>query len=86
MTGRYDQLPEHMREVARDYVERHRRPGDFLAAVLSNDLTGAFSKADVRNIVAMRAWASWLYNEAPAAAWGSKAVVDAWVKEDTDGE
>ncbi len=86
MTVRYDQLPEHMREAARDYVERHRRPGDFLAAVLSNDLTEAFGEADDTNRAAMHTWAGWLYNHVPAAAWGSKAVVDAWVKEDTDGE
>ena len=77
----YRMLPEHMQGAARDYIEGHQRPGDFLVAVLENDLVGAFGQADDENTAAMFAWASWLYNEAPAAAWGSRAKVDAWTGE-----
>jgi len=77
----YQSLPEYMRESARLYVEEHRLPGDFLQAVLCNDLVGAFGRADLTNRAAMGAWAQWLYNECPHAAWGSREKVEAWVTE-----
>ncbi len=78
----YTMLPEHMRQAARRYIEDHELPGDFLTAVLRNDLVDAFGKADGTNITAMRTWASWLYNECPANAWGSPAKVTAWTKDE----
>ena len=75
----YDSLPHHMRQAARDYVEKGFEPGGFLTAVLENDLTGAALRADDVNARALMAWASWLYNEAPSPCWGSKAKVKAWV-------
>ncbi len=74
----YSMLPDHMQVVAREYVENFLMPGDFLQAVLRNDLVAAFSRADATNAAAMQTWASWLYNECPSAAWGTMAKVEAW--------
>lgn len=75
----YSYLPEHMREGARDYVEKGEKPGGFLRAVLSNDLVEAFGYADATNYASMHLWARWLFNEAPADCWGSPAKVKAWL-------
>jgi hypothetical protein len=75
----YTGLPLHMREPARHYLEDRVKPGDFLTAVLENDLVGAFGKADETNKAAMELWAAWLYNECPAAAWGSRGKVMDWL-------
>lgn len=77
----YDMLPDHMREHAREYVEQGASVGDFLFAVLSNDLVGAFGRADATNKAAMAQWARWLYNEAPSRCWGSPEKVRAWLEE-----
>ncbi len=76
----YATLPEHMREGARDYVERGWKPGDFLRAVLENNLVEAFGHADLINRLAMDDWAKWLWNEAPKGCWGSPEKVAAWIK------
>jgi len=70
-----------MQDAARDYVERHIEPGDFLSAVLSNDLMGAFGKADGTNLHSMHDWALWLYNDCPDRAWGSPEKFAAWIAE-----
>ncbi|RKX65237.1 MAG: hypothetical protein DRP42_05075 [Tenericutes bacterium] len=75
----YTGLPEHMQAVARDYIETHYLPGDFLQAVLANNLVMAFARADATNAAAMQQWASWLYNECPSQAWGSPEKIKAWV-------
>jgi hypothetical protein len=75
----YDRLPAHMREGARLYVERGIEPGGFLFAVLSNDLLGAYERADDVNTFAMRAWAAWLHDECPLGAQGSPEKVRAWI-------
>jgi len=77
----YSKLPEHMREGAQMYVEHGLEPGGFLSAVLSNDLVGAFGKADEINFARMSDWAEWLWNEAPHRCWGSPAKVRQWIDE-----
>lgn len=76
----YSALPAHMRDGAEDYVERGYEPGDFLCAVLSNDLAGAFGHADTINRGFLDAWVTWLYNEAPSRCWGSEKKVAAWIE------
>ena len=80
MMTRYVMLPEHMQDSARLYVERGIEPGGFLCAVLENNLTEAFGRADSINRDAMFEWACWLYNDAPGDCWGSPEKVAAWIK------
>lgn len=75
----YSKLPEHMQDGTELYVEDGIEPGDFLLAVLRNDLVGAFGRADPINAASMHDWADWLFNDAPMGCWGSAAKVSAWV-------
>jgi hypothetical protein len=76
---RYEMLPEHMQDGTRRYIEKGTEPGGFLYAVLCNKLVDAYGKADTTNTYAMPVWASWLWNECPAAAWGSEEKVARWI-------
>lgn len=75
----YSELPEHMRDGMRRYIERGIEAGSFMTAVLSNDLMGALGKADDVNRHQLFAYASFLYNEAPRACHGSPEAVAAWI-------
>jgi hypothetical protein len=77
----YSVLPEHMQEGAREYVELGRSPGDFLRAVLSDQLVSAWQRADGTNRAAMGVWINWLLGEPPLSCWGSPAKVEAWIKQ-----
>lgn len=70
--------PEHNREGMERYIEQGITPGDFLLAVLSNDLMGAFGKADPINMVNVQNIALWLYNTAPRSCFGSSENVARW--------
>ena len=74
----YSTLPQYMQESVRGYVELGRPIGDFLTAVFSNNLVGAYSRADDVNAAAMRTYASFLYNEVPRGCWGSVEAVKRW--------
>lgn len=74
-----DRLPDYMRAPADAYVETGKPPGDFLYALLSNDLRRAVAAADTENSrVLQTAWVWWLL-DIPDAAQGSKRQVDAWI-------
>lgn len=80
----YDKVPvEYMRDGVRRYIERGVMPGDFLFALFSNDLKGAYRAADDRNTEAMRAWVGFVINEMPCTSQGSPAIVRAWCKAQT---
>ena len=68
-------IPKRMMGGIKRYIENHIEPGDFLMAVLTNDLTGAVGRADNENMANLPAYVSYLYNEAPSACWGSKEKV-----------
>lgn len=75
-------VPEHMRHTARLWVERGqphpRLLGSFFRAVLLHDLVQSFAHADEDNATAMRSWAMWLYNDAPAPSHGSDDALEKW--------
>lgn len=75
----YDSIPPHMKGGIKRYIEEGTPPGDFLEAVLSNDLKEAFSRADDINIANMFEWVSFLYNYAPIYCHGSKEKVAEWI-------
>jgi hypothetical protein len=75
----YDRLPAHMQDTARLYVERGIPGGSFFTAVVSNDLVGAFARADDINTAAMRDWVMWLHNDAPVGCYGSPEHVREWI-------
>ena len=73
-------IPERTKQAIDQYVSAHTPRGGFLTAVLSNDLKGAFGRADEENLRNLPAYVAYLYNEAPAMCWGSKERMEAWMK------
>jgi hypothetical protein len=78
-TGGYEAIPERMQDALQRYVLDRIKPGDFLTAVLSNDLRNAVIRADSENLPLLSLYVSWLYNVAPAPCWGSPDAVRAWL-------
>ena len=74
-------LPEYMHDGVVLYLKHGIMTGSFLTAVFSNDLTGAFGAADSDNRASLYNWASFLYNECPATAYGSPAIVAEWKRQ-----
>lgn len=72
-------VPEYMRGAVCRYIENGIPPGDFLTAVLRNDLREACGRADDTNRHALFDYVSVLYCYAPAGSWGSPAEFRAWV-------
>ena len=73
-------IPDHMMEGIRGYIEDHRSVGDFLTAVFENNFAEALIRADGNNLASIKAYAGYLYNEAPPACWGSRKKVTAWLE------
>lgn len=71
-------VPEHMHEAVERYIEYGIPPGNFLEAVLANDLLGAFGRADSMNKNAMARWAEFVYNYLPINSHGSREIVANW--------
>lgn len=74
-----DNCPQDVQESLRLYVDHHIPPGDFLLAVLSNDLTESFARADLGNRMAMFWIVGYCYNHLPSGCWGSRAKVKEWL-------
>jgi len=74
-------IPERMRSGLELYVKDHIEPGDFLTAVIRNDLKEAIGRADDENMAVLPAYVNYFYNHAPSPCWGSKEKMDAWLKE-----
>lgn len=53
--------------------------GDFIRAVLENNLIEAFSRADDDNRQKMVHWASAMCNAMPSKSWGSPEAVKTWI-------
>jgi len=68
------------------YWKNRIRPGDFLTAVISNDLREASGRADVRNRRRLFEYVDYLYNFVPSICWGSKEKFENWIKQRNDSE
>lgn len=73
-------IPDRMMPSLRRYIEEKIQPGDFLTAVIQNDLSEACSRADDENMRNLPAYAAYLYNEAPAVCHGSKKIMKEWLE------
>ena len=72
-------IETHIKEALDRYVKDRIPPGDFLTAVLKNDLTEACGRADVFNRVNLHMIVEYAYNFMPSACWGSPEKVKAWL-------
>jgi hypothetical protein len=75
----YSELPEHMRDGMRRYLEKGIEPGGFLLAVLENDFMGAVTRADPVNLHRLLDYVHWLYHHAPPASYGNRQKVRDWI-------
>lgn len=72
-------VPPHMRDSIRLYVFNRIEPGDFLYAVLTNNLTEAAARADNINFPNLGRWAQFCMWALPAGCWGSPERVSDWL-------
>jgi hypothetical protein len=79
-TGEYSVIPEHMQAALKRYVEDKIKPGDFLTAVIKNDLKNAVGRADSVNLPLLPVYVKWLYNVAPGSCWGSPENFQTWIE------
>ena len=71
-------IPTHMRKALIEWIVMAVPPGNFLSAVLKNDLTEAVGRADDINIDALPRYIKYLYNKAPSQCWGSLERFSSW--------
>jgi len=62
------------------YTRQGIKPGDFLCAVIRNDLRGAVERADDEMIHVIPAIVEYLYNHAPIGCWGHPGAIETWIK------
>ncbi len=72
-------VPEGLRHGLRAYLDEHQQPGHFLCALLASNLSEAMGRADTTSRAALFDIVSYLYNWAPAPAWGSKQKLTLWL-------
>jgi hypothetical protein len=77
---RYPEIPSYMHRDIIRYVVDRRLSGNFLTAIVSNDLQRAFAYGDSANIKALHSWVKLMYNWAPAECWGREEVVAEWIE------
>jgi hypothetical protein len=80
-THRGIELPEELREKIDAYVKYGRHAGDFLQAVINNDLKGAVARADEDNLKVIPAIVGYLYNECPTRCWGGPGAYAIWMND-----
>lgn len=74
----YGPIEETVEDIL-NYVNEGYPPGDFLYAVLTNNLKEAFGRADSNNREYMFQIVSFLWNHVPSGCWGSPEKVKAWL-------
>ena len=72
-------IPERMMSAIDLYVKHGIPPGDFLRAVICNDLSEAVGRADDENIELLPAYVAYFWNELPSTCWGSVEKMKAWM-------
>jgi len=75
----YDKIKPEIIASIRRYADQHCPTGDFLRAVLENDLKEAVGRADDYNIRVIPEIVRYCYNEIPCNCWGSPERVKTWL-------
>ena len=77
-------IPEHCRDSLIAYIEYGRPVGDFLAAVICNDLRGAIGRADEVNLPRLKDYITLLYQYVPSECWGNGHRYSDWLRKGMD--
>lgn len=72
-------VPNHLKEAIDRYVAKRQPVGDFLTAVLSNNLREAHILADEVSLAALPHIVAYCLWEIPANCWGSYQKVEKWL-------
>ena len=72
-------VPDHTLGGLHRYVNHRLPPGDFLRAVLENNLTEALGRADDTNQRTIKEIVSFIYSCLPSNCWGSREKVEKWL-------
>ena len=73
-------VPPHTLDSLMRYVEEGCPPGDFLRALLSNDLRESFGRADLTNRYSLFDIVMFLHNCCPSDCWESEENYRQWIK------
>lgn len=73
-------IPDYMQEGLIEYVLHGNRVGNFLTAVLTNDLKEACARADETNLQLLPNYVKFLYNHTPLGCWGAEDRVESWME------
>lgn len=76
-------VPHHLIGGIHRYFEDRIRPGSFLCAVLTNNLSDAVKKGDMESLVSLISIVRWLQNFAPEESWGSVEALERWLAEES---
>ena len=72
-------IPEMVKESLDAYATDHKPVGDFIRAVLSNDLGETISRADPQNLREIKQIVGYCQWEIPRECWGSPEAYKKWV-------
>ncbi len=72
-------MKDNIKQALDAYAREGQAVGDFLTAVLENNLMQAFGKADAENYRDLGEICGYVYNELPSACHGSPEQVRAWL-------
>ena len=72
-------IPDRMMGGIERYIDNGVLPGDFLTAIIHNNLKEAVTRADDENLRNLPAYVAYFYNNAPAPCWGSEEAMKQWI-------
>lgn len=76
----YPNIPDRTLQTIKDYINHGWEPGDFVRAVLENNLALSFGRADEENREALFEIVKFVWNEIDSLCWGSPELVNAWIE------
>lgn len=74
-----EEIPEKIIDAIERYVVDKIKPGDFLSAVLRNDLKESIGQADEEMEKLLPTIVRYVYNNIPHTCWGSSKEFDQWL-------
>jgi hypothetical protein len=75
-------IPQNIKDSLDRYAKKHIKPGDFLQAVLQNNLAGAVQRADWTNIKYIRDIVMYCSHYLEGSVWGSPGLFENHLNQD----
>jgi hypothetical protein len=74
----YGSVPARILDILDAYAEEGRQTGDFVGAVLENNLFEAVGHADCESMAALKMIVTYVHCQMPQGCWGSPEKVKTW--------